>query len=86
MSAQSNARRRQEGTGERYTTALMHVRHACVKCQRGTPCDGCYIEPCYDCRPTCAKETNDGKCHFDDVVPGGKACAYCGKVWRRRGN
>lgn len=92
MSAKSKARRRQDATGEKYQTSLMHIRGECSKCQRGKPCDGCLkYEPCWDCLPFCSMTRLDPntpevktllKCQFDDLLsPGTRKCSNCSNTW-----
>lgn len=86
----NKARKRQKITGEKYTTALMHMRGQCGRCAKGTRCDACLKEPCWTCLPECPNgvERSDGKslpkkgkCDFDDLQPDGrKACSNCGRI------
>lgn len=90
----NRARKRQRITGERYMTALCHIRGECGRCAKGTPCEACLKDPCWTCRPVCQGQSDarfgkgrdasgaPAKCRFDDLLaPGKLKCAYCETVW-----
>lgn len=90
----NRARQRQRITGERYMTALCHIRGECGRCAKGTPCEACLKDPCWTCRPACLGRSDAkfgkgrdasgalAKCQFDDLVAPGKfKCTYCDNMW-----
>lgn len=82
MSSKSGrVKERMLGLGESRSMAERHISGACIGCR----CASCKIQPCWICTPICTKREKgphgNAKCQFDDLVPGGKLCTYCGGMW-----